>query len=310
MGIAFLFPGQGSQIPGMLHALPSHPAVHQTLDEVSQVLGKHVLDLDSSVALQGTVSVQLALLSAGVATARALMAEGVEPEAVAGLSVGSFAAAVQSGAINLSDAVRLVQHRAAMMVKLYPDGYGLSTIIGLTEQQVAQLVHDAYTEEFPVYVGNINAPRQIVVAGSDTGMTRVMEAARKAGARKVERLKVSVPSHCPLLEPVAVSLKKMMRTITIQQPTKLYVGNITGRVLRTSDAIAEDLAGNIAHGVRWLDSTTVLEELGCHLFIEMPPGHVLRELARESQVGVRTLSVGESALPYVLRIALERVGEE
>lgn len=306
MGIAFLFPGQGSQIPGMLHALPDHPAVQQTLDEVSQILGRRVQEMDSAAALQGTVSVQLALLTAGVATARALIAEGVEPEAVAGLSVGAFAAGVQSGAMELSDAVRLVQHRAEMMVEMYPKGYGLSTVIGLSEQKVEQLVDEANREETPVYVGNINAPRQIVVAGSDAGMTRVLEAARRAGARKAERLNVSVPSHCPLLEPVAVSLRKMLETMTLRQPTKVYVGNVTARVLRTAEAIATDLANNIAHGVRWFDTTAVLEELGCDLFLEMPPGHVLRELARESQPGVRTLSLGESTLAYAVRLASER----
>ena len=103
MSVAFLFPGQGSQAPGMLHALPDHPAIVRTLDEVSESLGANVLELDSAEALQSTVSVQLALLASGVAMARALMEEGVQPEAVAGLSVGAFAAAVQSGAISLSD---------------------------------------------------------------------------------------------------------------------------------------------------------------------------------------------------------------
>jgi malonate decarboxylase epsilon subunit len=303
MGIAFLFPGQGSQIPGMLHTLPDHPVIRKTLDEVSQILGSHVQDLDSASALESTVSVQLALLSAGVATARALVAEGVEPEAVAGLSVGAFAAGVQSGVVELSDAVRLVQHRAEMMVQLYPNGYGLSTIIGLTEQQVAQLVNEAHTDDAPVYLGNINAPRQIVIAGSDAGMTKVLAAARRIGARKVERLHVPVPSHCPLLEPVAASLRTMLRAITIHQPTTVYVGNVTARALRSPEAIAEDLVSNIAHGVRWFDATTVLEELGCRLFFEMPSGHVLRELAREAQPEVRALSIGESTIPYALRLA-------
>ncbi len=302
MGIAFLFPGQGSQIPGMLHTLPNHSAVRQTLEEVSEVLGHHVQDLDSAAALESTVSVQLALLSAGVATARALIAEGIEAEAVAGLSVGAFAAGVQSGVIELSDAVRLVQHRAEMMVELYPDGYGLSSIIGLTEQQVADLVRDTHTEEIPVYVGNINAPRQIVIAGSNAGMAKVLEAARKIGARKAERLHVSVPSHCPLLEPVAASLRAMLRTMTIHRPATVYVGNVTARALRSPEAIAEDLASNIAYGVRWFDATTVLEELGCRLFFEMPSGHVLRELAREAQPEVRALSIGESTISYAVRL--------
>ena len=106
MSIAFLFPGQGSQAPGMLHTLPDHPAITHTLDEASTALHRDVRDLDSPEALQSTLSVQLALLTAGVATARALAAEGVEAEAVAGLSVGAFAAAVHSGMISFPQAIQ------------------------------------------------------------------------------------------------------------------------------------------------------------------------------------------------------------
>ena len=113
MSIALLFPGQGSQIPGMLDALPDHPAVTQTLDEVSEYLNTDILELDSEEALRSSVSVQLALLACGVSMARALTEEGVVPEAVAGLSVGAFAAAALSGVISLSDAVCLVRQRAA-----------------------------------------------------------------------------------------------------------------------------------------------------------------------------------------------------
>jgi malonate decarboxylase epsilon subunit len=302
MSVAFLFPGQGSQGPGMLHALPDHPAIARTLDEVSESLGANVRELDSVEALQSTVSVQLALLASGVSMARALIEEGVEPEAVAGLSVGAFAAAVQSGIISLTDSVHLVQQRAEMMTELYPKGYGLAAIVGLTEKQVSTLVEEAHTEQMPVYLGNINAPRQIVIAGSDEGMTKVLEAARKSGARKAERLHVSVTSHCPLLEPVTVALRASLRRMQLQQPRLVYVGNVNARALRTPDAIAEDLASNIAHGVRWHDTTTVLEELGCRLFLEMPPGHVLSELAKEGFPEVGTLAVGESSVRHTLHL--------
>jgi len=303
MSVAFLFPGQGSQVPGMLHTLPDHPAIGRTLDEVSESLGENVLELDSTEALRSTVSVQLALLASGVAVARALIAEGVEAGAVAGMSVGAFAAAAAAGALNLGDGVRLVKQRAEGMVKLYPKGYGLAAIVGLTEKQVSTLVEAAYTERNPVYVGNINAPRQIVIAGSDKGMNNVLEAARKSGARKAVRLNVSEPSHCPLLEPVADALRESLQAIHLQPPKTVYVGNVTGRALRSAEAISEDLAGNIAHGVRWYDATTVLDELGCRLFLEMPPGHVLSELGREAFPDVRTLAVGETSLKDALRLA-------
>ena len=306
MSVAFLFPGQGSQVPGMLHNLPDHPAIARTLDEVSESLHADVRELDSAEALQSTVSVQLALLASGVAVARALFEEGVNPEAVAGLSVGAFAAAVAANALNLADGVRLVKERGEDMVKLYPQGYGLAAIVGLTERQVSALVEQAYTDQDPVYVGNINAPRQIVIAGSNQAIIKVLQAAEKSGARKAVRLNVSEPSHCPLLEPVAKSLKTRMQAIHLQQPKMIYVGNVTGRALRSANEISEDLATNIAHGVRWYDSTTVLEELGCRLFLEMPPGHVLSELGREAFADVRTLAMSETSLAYVSEIVARR----
>lgn len=268
MGVAFLFPGQGSQVSGMLHDLPDHPAVAQTLDEVSENLGQNVRQLDSTSALQSTVSVQLALLASGVAVARALIADGAAPEAVAGMSVGAFAAAVVAGVLNLADGVRLVRQRAEMMVELYPSGYGLAAIVGLNEEQVSILAQKIHSVQTPVYVANINAPRQIVIAGSNDGMNEVLEGARKRGALKAVRLDVSEPSHCPLLEPVADALKNSLQEMHLQQPKMVYMGNVTGRALRSAAAISEDFASNIAHGVRWYDATTVLEELGFRLFLE------------------------------------------
>ena len=304
MSVAFLFPGQGSQVPGMLHALPDHPSITRTLDEVSEALGENVVELDSPAALRSTVSVQLALLASGVAVARALVEEGVTPEAVAGMSAGAFAAAVVAGVLNLTDGVRLMKLRAERMVELYPQGHGLAAIVGLMEKQVSALVEEAYTEQSPVYVANINAPRQIVIAGSYEGMDKVLKAARKHGARKAGHLDVSEPSHCPLLQPVADTLTKSLQALHLHEPKLIYVANVTGRALRTQEAISEDLATNIAHGVRWYDATTVLKELGCRLFLEMPPGHVLTELGREAFSGVRTLAVGETSFKHALLLAV------
>ena len=184
MSIAFLFPGQGSQFPGMLHQLLDHPEVERTLDEVSSVLRSDVCGFDSEEALESTVSVQLALLTSGVATARALIEQGTRPFVVCGLSVGAFAAAVVADVLSLEDAVELVKLRAERMIKLYPTGYGLSAIIGLNESQVLSIVQAVATDHEPVFLANINAPLQIVIAGSDAGMERMLEQARRQGARK------------------------------------------------------------------------------------------------------------------------------
>ena len=303
MSVAFIFPGQGSQSPGMLHHLLDHPAVVRTLDEISEVLHSDVRTLDSEHCLKSDVSVQLALLAAGVATARVLMEQHIDPAAVSGLSVGAFAAAVTADVLSLQDAVELVRLRAEQMMKLYPDGYGLSAIVGLNESLVTNIVQAVTSVQNPVFVGNINAPRQIVIAGSNLAMDQVLEEARRQGASKAVRLHVSVPSHCPLLQPVADLLGKRMSSVNLTTPRMTYVGNVNARAMRTKEMVARDLVNNIAHGVRWHDATTVLKELGCKLFLEMPPGHTLSDLAVENIPGVNSVPVYASMLPKVLRLA-------
>jgi malonate decarboxylase epsilon subunit len=302
MSIAFLFPGQGSQFPGMLHTLPDHPVVARTLDEVSDILGRNSRGLDSTEALKSPVSVQLALLASGVAVARCLAEEGVEPGAVAGMSLGAYSAAVACGALNLADGLHLVRQRAEMMEKLYPEGYGLAAVIGLNERQVSNLAQEVHSDQRPVYVANINAPRQIVISGSNEGMNRVLQAALKSGARKAERLDVSTPSHCPLLQPVAEALETSLRTMHVRSPNLVYLRNVTGRATRSAEAISEDLANNIAHGVRWYDMTTVVEELGFRIFLEMPPGHALTVLANEAFPDAQARAVGENSIRQTVRL--------
>ena len=287
----------------MLHALPDHPAIKRTLDEISETLGVDIRGLDSTEALHSTISVQLALLASGVAVARALIEGSGDPEAVAGLSAGAFSAAVVAGVLSLADAVRLVRQRAELMAELYPKGYGISVIVGLNEGQVSLLVQAAHSGQTPVYLSDVNAPQQIVIAGSEEGMSKVLESARKYGATKAQRLDVAVPSHCVLLQPVADALRESLKAIRLQQPKMVYAGNVTGRALRSAESISEDLASNIAHGVRWYDATTVLEELGCRLFLEMPPGHVLSELARRAFPDVKTLAIGEVSIHEALALA-------
>ena len=309
MSVAFIFPGQGSQFPGMLHQLLDHPAVVHTVDEISEVLHSDVRKLDSEQGLKSDVSVQLTLLAAGIATGRALMEQDVRPAAASGLSVGAFAAAVTAGVLSLQDAVELVKLRAEQMMKLYPTGYGLSAIVGLNESRVTKIVRAVTSVQDPVFVGNINAPRQIVIAGSNVAMDQVLDEARREGASKAVRLRVSVPSHCPLLQPVADLLERRMSSMHLKAPKLIYVGNVTARPMRTKELIAHDLANNIAHGVRWHDATTVLKELGCNLFLEMPPGHILSDLAKENLKGIDAVPVEAGVLTRVLRLTQQEERE-
>ena len=281
----------------------SHRAAEEVLHEMGQTLGFDVRVTDSENALKSTISIQLALLASGVATARVLIQSGVRPIAVAGLSIGAFAAAVVAEAISLSDAIKLVRSRAEQMEMMYPSGYGLAALIGLNETQVSGLVKAVSSETDPVFVGNVNAPRQIVIAGSIDGMKEVLSRAVELGARKAELLPVSVPSHCPLLQPIAKSLREQLRSMEIRDPQCVYISNAKARAIRSAVGIATDLADNIAHGVRWHDATSVAQELGCQLFLEMPPGHALSDLVRENLSEVEAFPVVSGSIDRLFKRA-------
>ena len=223
MTVALLFPGQGAQSEGLLHHLSQHAEVTRTIKEASDILGVDIAALDNAEALHSTVAVQPALLIAGVATARALMAEHVHPAAVAGMSIGAFGAAVACGTLSFADALPLVHLRGELMQAAFPSGYGLAAIEGLDEPHVEAIVERIRTAACPVYISNINAPQQIVVAGRDAALDTVTAQARQQGAHHAERLAVSVPSHCPLMQPVADRLEQAMVKLPLRPPSMLYM---------------------------------------------------------------------------------------
>jgi malonate decarboxylase epsilon subunit len=308
MTIAFLFPGQGAQSEGLLHHLPQHSEVKRTIEEASEVLGIDIAALDNSKALQSTAAVQLALLIAGVATARALSAEHVHPAAAAGMSIGAFGAAVTCGTLSFADTIPLVRLRGELMQAAFPSCYGLAAIEGLDEVHVEGIVERTRSAEFPVYISNINAPRQIVVAGSDSALAAVTAEARQQGARRAERLAVSVPSHCPLLEPVADRLQQLMAGLALRPPSIPYVSNRGGRPLYDAEAIGQDIVTGVAHPVRWYDTLEVMRELGANLFIEMAPGHVSTHLVRDLFPDVRAVSIADQGLRYATVLAAREHG--
>ena len=307
MSIAYLFPGQGAQTPGFLRRLPKHPAVSATLDEAAAVLGSEVMSLDDAAALASTVAVQLSLLIAGVAVMRALAHEGLEVDAAAGLSVGAFSAAVACGVLSFADALPLVKLRGECMEQAYPHGYGMAAISGLDEQQVAAIVEHVGGARAQLYIASINAPTQIVVSGADRALGAAVEMARQTGARRAERMAVTVPSHCPLLDDVAQRLAAAMVAIELHDPQRPYVSNRRARVVRDAQGVRDDLIHNVANAVRWHDSVTVLYELDVRLFIEPPPGQVLSRLAQQAFPEARALGVEDVQLDsIVLRAERER----
>jgi malonate decarboxylase epsilon subunit len=231
------------------------------------------------------------------------MAEHVHPAAVAGMSIGAFGAAVACGTLSFADALPLVHLRGELMQTAFPSGYGLAAIEGLDEVHVEAIVERIRTAACPVYISNINAPQQIVVAGSEAALAAVTIQALQHGAHRAERLAVSVPSHCPLLQPVADRLADAMTTLPLRLPAMPYVSNRGGRALYDAEAIREDLATNVAHAVRWYDVLEVLRELGATLFLEMAPGHVSTQLVVQLFPAVRAISITDQGFHYAAVVA-------
>ena len=221
MSIAFLFPGQGAQSPGFLHRLASaYPEVTADFTKASEVLDLDVMTLDSEQSLKSTVAVQLTTVTASTAMAKLCQSRGIEPQAVAGLSVGAFAAAAAAGALAFEDMLPLVRLRASLMERAYPSGYGLAAVVGLTQRQVVALIAQVHSETTPVYLANLNAPTQFVLAGAADALELVLELARGAGARKAEKMAVSVPSHCPLLTSVGNALADAIASGPGEEPDR------------------------------------------------------------------------------------------
>ena len=272
MSSLLVFPGQGAQQPGMLHRLP-----RETVSEASDVLGEDVLLLDTAQALTSTRAVQLCLLVAGVAASRQL---GVPTDYVAGLSIGAYPAAVVAGALGFSDALHLVSLRGELMQQAYPQGYGMTAIIGLELATVEGLLAQVHSADTPVYLANINADNQVVIAGSDYAMNAVAGLAKGCGAGLAKRLAVSVPSHCPLLDAPAKTLAEAFANVPLKTPALGYLSGSRARPVTNIEALRDDLAFNMCRVVDWRGTVQSAYERGVRLQIELPPGAVLTGLAR------------------------------
>ncbi len=266
MSVLFAYPGQGAQRPGMLAALPDEPPVRACLEQAADCLGQAPAELESAEALRGTRAVQLCLLIAGVAASRLLETRGHRPGLVAGLSIGAYPAAVVAGALDFDDALRLVALRGELMQAAWPEGYGMSAILGLEQAQLEALILAVRREHPPLYLANVNAERQLVVAGSEAALAALAERARAAGASAAKRLAVSVPSHCALLDEPAARLaedfagwshyRQLFAAILAEWPDARFVGDSTQTVYSGNHLVDLD------EPRRWFNASTGYGTLG------------------------------------------------
>lgn len=313
MSLALLFPGQGSQQPNMLHTLPSSPAVSAVLDESRSELTRLGLtaDIDTAASLLDTTNVQIALLIAGVACARALTEDhGLTPQFVAGHSVGAFAAAVTAGVLTLAEALTAVALRGRLMEEACADGdWGMAALTGLPTRSACQIADQVATADDRIWVANINSATQTVFSGTATALQRADDAARIAGAFNYERVNVAVASHCPKQAGTAAHLKTHLAGLPRRAPNARYLTNTRGRATTSAETILDDLAQAVAHTVQWYDATRLMGELGASCAIETQPGHVLTRIWPSAAPAVPAISLQDSGLAATVRRAHRLVAD-
>jgi [acyl-carrier-protein] S-malonyltransferase len=287
---AFIFPGQGSQSVGMLDAWGDHAVVRQTLQEASDALGEDLAQLiheGPKEALALTTNTQPVMLVAGVAAYRVWMAEvGVAPVAVAGHSLGEYAALVAAGSLTLAQAAPLVRLRAQAMQDAVPVGVGaMAAILGMDALRVAALCAEV-TQEFGaasaevVEAANFNDPSQTVISGSKAAVDRACEVLKANGAKRALILPVSAPFHSSLMLPAAQKLQQRLAEIEFAAPQIALVNNIDVTVESDIARIRDALYRQAFGPVRWVETVQALKARGIAHLVECGPGKVLAGMVK------------------------------
>lgn len=296
-GLAFLFPGQGSQSVGMLAGLVAvHPEVEATFRAASGVLGYDLWDVvlnGPEESLNSTRFTQPAMLAAGVAAWRVWCASSeVRPGWMAGHSLGEYTALVCAGALGFEDGLKLVSERAKLMQEAVPPDVGaMAAILGLNDEQVVAVCADASTESEIVTAANFNAPGQVVIAGDKAAVERAITQAKAVGAKRAVLLPVSVPSHCPLMRDAADKFKAVIESVPMESPGVGVVHNVDVAMHPAPEVIRAVLQKQLYGSVRWADSILFMSQQGVDRFVECGPGRVLAGLNKRIVAGVKTEAI-------------------
>lgn len=283
-GIAFIFPGQGSQHVGMGRALyDGYEEARAVFDEASGALGFDVARLcfeGPESELNMTENTQPAILTVSLAVVSVLRAMNVSPDAVAGHSLGELTAVAAAGGLTVSEAAQLAQRRGRYMQEAVPEGRGLmAAVLGLEPEKIRQACADA-SDAGVVTPANYNSPAQVVIAGESAAVMKASLICHKLGAKKVIQLAVSVPSHCPLMAPAAVRLKADLDVVEIKDLAVPLAANVDGRFVMSSGDVKASLVRQLTSPLLWEDCVKALVANGARVIIEVGSGKVLSGLVK------------------------------
>ncbi|HFI2447283.1 TPA: ACP S-malonyltransferase [Streptococcus suis] len=273
---AFLFAGQGAQTLGMARDLyDTYPIVRETYDQASQILGYDIRDLidNQEDKLHQTRYTQPAILTTSLAIYRLLAEKGIEPDMVAGLSLGEYAALVASGALAFEDAIALIAKRGEFMETAAPAGTGKMVAVLNANVSLIEEVCSSVTSGI-VSPANYNTPAQIVIGGEVAAVDEAVEALKAAGVKRMIPLNVSGPFHTALLRPASEQLAQALEEVEFADFQVDLVGNTEAKVMKQED-IKSLLIRQVMEPVRFYESIATMQEAGVTNFIEIGPGKVL-----------------------------------
>ena len=298
--VAFIFPGQGSQYPGMGKDLADNfAAAREVFEEANDRLGFDVAKLcfdGPESDLQLTANTQPAILTVSIAAQRVVAAEcGLTAAYAAGHSLGEYSALVCAGALPFADAVATVRQRGLFMQEAVPVGVGtMAAIIGLDRSALEEVCQQAAEGEV-VAPANFNSPGQVVIAGHVSAVERAMSLAKERGAKRALALPVSAPFHCSLMLPAAERLAKVLDSVTIGALTVPVVSNVEAQAYNDAQRVKELLVTQVSSPVRWEESVQNMAALGVEQFIEIGPGKVLSGLVKRIARGLALHNVQDAA---------------
>lgn len=308
--LAFLFPGQASQYPGMGRDLAENfPESRAVFDEADAALGFSLSKLcfeGPEDALKLTENTQPAILTVSVAAFRTLEKRGIVPNFTAGHSLGEYSALVAAGALDFSATVKLVRKRGRYMQEAVPAGEGaMAAILGLSPADIGDICKKAADGEV-LSPANLNSPEQTVISGSAAAVKRGVEIASQSGAKRAVILPVSAPFHCALMADAQKRLDPDLRAVAFGPLRFPLITNADAEAVASGEEAREALVRQVTLPVRWHDSVREMIERGVSVFVEVGPGKVLSGLLRQIDRSVRCFNVEDSAS---LRATIDRIAQ-